>query len=275
MGFIQEINSLDIDIIIRLTGDRFHRKLLDIDNGDGIFAAVICSTDSTDILDEIFLGIYLLHMEPTGGKFLGCLCQQIEAVNDKIKLRDLALLLVVVSQIADIMECQCSFSTALCVPDDTVLCALAQLLLDGKGGEELRVAHYMLLERLNPVFVGSFHIGKAIVQKHKKALVRKQGCEDPVGGRQFAQVRDIFICALYRHKVVIFQDEVCFGIVDRGNGGMDKRIFLTETIEKQFLITAGRIESSLDRFDIRIIVLHVVGEHHQLRDVNKTAKNLS
>ena len=52
-------------------------------------------------------------MESTGGKFLGCLCQQIEAVNDKIKLRNLALLLVVVSQIADIMECQCSFSAKL------------------------------------------------------------------------------------------------------------------------------------------------------------------
>ena len=64
-------------------------------------------------------------MESTGGKFLRCLCQQIEAVNDEIELRDLALLLVVVSQITDIMECQCSFSTALCVPDDTVLCALA------------------------------------------------------------------------------------------------------------------------------------------------------
>ena len=125
MGFIQEIDTLNADIVVRFTGDRFHRKLLDIDNGDGIFAAVICSTDSTDILDEIFLGIYLLHMESTGGKFLGCLCQQIEAVNDKIKLRNLALLLVVVSQITDIMECQCSFSTALCVPDDTVLCAFA------------------------------------------------------------------------------------------------------------------------------------------------------
>ena len=56
---------------------------------------------------------------------------------------------------------------------------------------------------------------------------------------------------------------------------MDEWIFLAEAIEKQFFITAGRIESSLDWFDIRIIVLHVVGEHHQLRDVNKTAKHLS
>ena len=133
----------------------------------------------------------------------------------------------------------------------------------------------MLLERFDPVFVGSFYIGKAIVQKHEKALVRKQGCEDSVSGRQFTQIGDIFICALYSHKVIIFQDEVCLGIIDRRNGGMDKRIFLAEAIEKQFLITAGRIESSLDRFDIRIIVLHVVGEHHQLRDVNKTTKNLS
>ena len=56
---------------------------------------------------------------------------------------------------------------------------------------------------------------------------------------------------------------------------MDKRILLAKAIEKQFFITAGRIESSLNRFDIRIIVLHVVGEYHQLRDVNKTTKNLS
>lgn len=79
-------------------------------------------------------------METTGRKFLRCLCQQIKTVDDKIKLSNFALLLIVVSQIADIMECQCSFSATLCVPDDTVLCALIELLLYGKGGEELRVA---------------------------------------------------------------------------------------------------------------------------------------
>ena len=84
-------------------------------------------------------------MESTGGKFLGCLCQQVKAVNDKIELGNLALFLIVVTQIANVMERKRSFAAALCVPNDTVLCALVQLLLDGKGGEELRVAHYMLL----------------------------------------------------------------------------------------------------------------------------------
>ena len=54
---------------------------------------------------------------------------------------------------------------------------------------------------------------------------------------------------------------------------MDLRVFLPKPVEKQFAIAAGSVKGSLDWFWIRIIILHVVGENHQLRDVYKTTEH--
>ena len=55
---------------------------------------------------------------------------------------------------------------------------------------------------------------------------------------------------------------------------MNLWIFLTETVKKQFFIATGGIERSRDRFYLRVIVLHVVGEHHNLRYIRKASKGL-
>ena len=133
----------------------------------------------------------------------------------------------------------------------------------------------MLLESFDAVFVGALYICKAIAQKHKKALMRKQRCKNPIGWRQFAQISDVFICAFDGHKVVIFQNKIDFSIVDCRNSGKDDRIFLAETVEEQLLIAAGRIESTLNRLYIGIVILHVVGKHHQLGDIDEPAKHFS
>ena len=52
------------------------------------------------------------------------------------------------------------------------------------------------------------------------------------------------------------------------------RIFFTEAVKKQLFIATGRIERTLDRFHIVIIVLHVVGEHHNLCDVGEPTEYL-
>ena len=56
---------------------------------------------------------------------------------------------------------------------------------------------------------------------------------------------------------------------------MDTGIFFPETVEEQLFIAAGCIECSLDWLYIGIVILHIVGENHQLRDVYKSAEHLS
>ena len=56
---------------------------------------------------------------------------------------------------------------------------------------------------------------------------------------------------------------------------MDTGIFFPETVEKQLFVTAGCIECALNRLHIGIVVLHVVGEHHQLCYIYEPAEYLS
>lgn len=141
---------------------------------DRVLASVAGCANSTDIWDKIILGIYLLHMEATGGKFLASLCQQIQAVYNKIELRNLALLLVIVPQIAYIVEGQGSFTAALGVPYNAMLDASVQFLLNSHRCEKLWISHNMLFQSLDTILIGALHISKAIFEQLQKSFVRKQ-----------------------------------------------------------------------------------------------------
>ena len=52
-------------------------------------------------------------------------------------------------------------------------------------------------------------------------------------------------------------------------------LLLAETVERHVLASACAIESALDRhYSAACVVLHVVGEDHQLRDIDEAAESL-
>ena len=183
MGFVQKIDPLYAHIVVCLANDRFRRKLLNIHHSNGILTCIVGCSNGSDILNELLFGIHLFHMEPASSKFFSCLGQQVQAINDKIELRNLSLTLIVVSQIPHIMESQGGLPAPLGVPNDTMFNSRIQFLFNGKRREKLWVSHDMFLQGLNAVLIGTLHISKAIFQKLQKTARQKQRGQHSIGRR--------------------------------------------------------------------------------------------
>ena len=88
--------------------------------------------------------------------------------------------------------------------------------------------------------------------------MREQGCQNLIRWRQFTQICVILTGSFDGNKVIVRQDEIFFLSVDCWEYSMNLRIFLTETVKEQFIITAGSVKSPLNWLDLCIIILHVV-----------------
>ena len=172
------------------------------------------------------------------------------------------------------MKGKCGFSAALGMPNDTMLYTCIEFFLDSQGCKKLRVPHDMFLQSFDAILVCSLHIGKSIFQKHIETGMSEQRSQHSIGRRVFTNVKGIFLCSFDCNQVVVHQNGFFDVGVNRANRTMYSRIFFTKTVKEQLLIAAGCIERTFDWFHIVVIVLHVVGEHHNLCDVGKPTKYL-
>ena len=169
VSLVQEVDPLHIHIIVRFPDDGLRGKLLDIHHRDGILTCIVGRANRADVLNKFLLGVYFLHMKTTSSKFISCLGQQIQTINDKIELRDFPLPLIVVPKITDIVERQSGFPTPLGMPNNTMLDAGIQLLFNCQRSKKLWVSHNVLLQCLDTILICAFHIGKAVFQEFQKA----------------------------------------------------------------------------------------------------------
>ena len=105
MHFVQEIDALDTDIIIR-TGHHIGiiLKLLDIDHGDfGAATQIVKDAGGLDLLGKILPGINGVNHQPPTGEFGRCLNEQINSIHDEVEFRDDRLPLEIIRQELDVV----------------------------------------------------------------------------------------------------------------------------------------------------------------------------
>ena len=155
VGFINEVYPLNLQVVIILAGrPAVITELLDVDHSNfrlpfGVLGSLVAADD----LFEIILGVNRIDNKAALGELLLCLLHKGKAVNDEEELRDNALFGVILSQEFHVVVCECGFSAALCVPDDSFSDILIQGFLYSLRSEYLRVTHDMLLESVRLINV--------------------------------------------------------------------------------------------------------------------------
>ncbi len=137
MHFVEKVHPLNADIVV-LGGNhiRVILELLDIDHGDFRFAGmVVDDLSGFDGAAKGFAGIDGVDDQTATAEFSVGLSEQIQPVDDEIKLGDDVLVLEVIGQKAHVVIGQRGFSAALGMPDDAFFDAVVQFALDGFGGE--------------------------------------------------------------------------------------------------------------------------------------------
>ena len=163
---------------------------------------------------------------------------------------------------------KCGLAAALGVPDDPLATATVQVRGDRPGGEQLRIAHHVALQALFGI-----EPGKGIAQEKRKALPAEQRCQQAVGGRVVCLVAFELRCGLDRDQVGVGQHRVFHGLVGIGQRGQQcVGMFLAEVVELRLAVGGGGVERALHRLGLAVVVLHVVGERHQLDQVEEVTE---
>ena len=169
------------------------------------------------------------------------------------------------------------------MPDDARLDTGFQLLPNSQGSKELLVPHDVLLEPGDLFSTGQLNlpvnIGNAISKQIQETLLREQGSEDSVGWSIVCQVRDVLGRTLDGKTVAMGQDDslvflrhLIIAIFD--NAYVQFRICFAKYIEENLVAGGGGIESSLNGNNPFVVVLLIVGEDHQLRDIDEATEPL-
>ena len=158
MHLVEKIDALDADVVVLGAHHiRVVLKFLDIDHGDFRFAGVVVQhLRGLDVAGKGIAAIDGVHDQPAAGKLTLRLGEQVDPVDDEVELGDDALALEVVGEKTGVVIGQRGFAAALGVPDDALAYAGIEFPFNRLGGEELRVAHDVLVQA-----VGLVHIGQA------------------------------------------------------------------------------------------------------------------
>ena len=123
------------------------------------------------------------------------------------------------------------------------------------------------------------HIGNAVSKQIKEAFLGKQGSEDPVCwcivsqvryvlGRTFdgktVSMRKDYSLIFFRHLIVTISNYAY----------MKLRVCFAENIEEYLIARSRSIEGTLNRDNPFVVVLLIVRENHQLRDVDEATESL-
>ena len=130
MYFINEVNTLNVDIIIRCFGHSIVTEFLDIDYIHHQPAGKCLLTGALNVFRKLRPRANLHHVQPTGTEFVCRLLHQVKTVYDEIKLRYNLLSRIIIRKDFDIVKSQFCLATALRMPDYTAtgLTLLTQLL---------------------------------------------------------------------------------------------------------------------------------------------------
>src|SRR5690606_16525370 len=105
--------------------------------------------------------------------------------------------------------------------------------------------------------------------KRKPFSVEQRGANS-VGWPVRVFIGDEFGVAANHLQVVVPQyfKLVIFGQWSEQRGKV-QNVFFTEVIEDRLVIRAAGVERALKRLRVAVVILHIVGENHELRDVGK------
>ena len=148
MNLVQKIHALDAEVVV--LGSHHVRvvlELLDVDHRDFRPAAVVVHhLRGIDVAAERITAVNGVHYQPTTRELALRLGEQINPVNDEVKLWDHPFALEVISEKTGVVVSQRGFAAALGVPDDALFDPCFELFLYGFGGKELRIAHDVLVQ---------------------------------------------------------------------------------------------------------------------------------
>ena len=117
------------------------------------------------------------------------------------------------------------------------------------------------------------HVGQRKAQQESQAFTTEQRGAEAVGRRIGRFVAQKLGAVLDNVEVVVAQHIVFEGVIFICQKlGEVQRFLFAEIVENGGVIGGAGIERTLNRLRRAILILHVVGEHHQLRDVDEAPK---
>ena len=172
------------------------------------------------------------------------------------------------------------------MPYNTRCDVFGKLFLNCHRSKHLLITHYMLLVsnfNLSINLTLHLYIRNTVSDDKQQTFRRTHGRNYPVRGRVCIQIGLIFRCCVnnliikitqysqFNSRIYVFIRIVFVVRRNRLIGG----IFFSETIKRRVLSRSGAIECTLNRYNSSFcIVLHIIGENHQLRQIYETAEFL-
>ena len=172
------------------------------------------------------------------------------------------------------------------MPNNTRRYPFANLLANSHSCEHLLITHDVLL-------VGRFnfsinltlrlHIRYAVLNQEQQAFRRAHRSDDTVSRSIYIKIGLILRCCMNNLAVEIgknflFNSRVNFFIgifLDKRGYFCTRCIFLSKAVKRSLITRSSTIERTLNWHDAaHRVVLHVVGENHKLRNIDKSAELL-
>src|SRR5690606_34784463 len=95
-------------------------ELLNVDNGDFLFSAIVVNGSCIfKIVYQILPRVYLFYLQASFAKLIRRLNHQVQTVYDEIEFRDNALLSIIIGKMFYIIKSQCRFTRSLRMPNDS------------------------------------------------------------------------------------------------------------------------------------------------------------
>ena len=170
------------------------------------------------------------------------------------------------------------------MPHNAGLCTRCQFFTDNHGRKKLLVTHDVLFVAaldLTVLLFFDMQVSDAVLEQKEQTLRAHHRSKHAVRGRVDIEIRLVFRILFQDRNIEIHQDSL-FEIrrnrqiriigVERCNCSTLWVLF-PKAIETRLAFCCRAIEHAFNRDNAALgIVLHVVGENHQLRDVDKTAE---
>ena len=277
VGLVEEVDALDVDGV----GGQAHLavavlQLLDVHHDDLLPPLVaLLGRGVLKGTHQLVAGLHVDDFQSPVGEFLGGLFHQVEAVNEEVVFRHDALVLVVVGQHAGGEIGQGRLARPLGVPDDAVAHPLGEFPANGLRAEQLGIAHHVLLQHtLLGVLIGIVEVDQSELQQIQQPFAAAERGEDAVGGGVGSLVGLVLAGGLDLRIVGVSEDEVLGGFVQGGVGIVAQKavILLAEHVEHHLPLGTASVEGALKGFGCREVVVLVVAEDHQLRQVQESAE---
>ena len=245
MRFVDEEDALKIGAItvVHLYLRLVLLELLDVHHHYFQFSLAVGGDSATgDVSHQFRATLGIMHDKPTGGKLIGGLLHEVDAVNNEVELRHHIAFGKEISQTANTVISESRLAAALRVPDDTALDSFFQSTTNGIRSEHLLITHDVLLQRsaLRAVFQLHFalHISNAVAKQEQETLLAEHRRNDAIGGRVYILVGLVFFQILDDHTVAVLQHLVFrfireFAIRIIRNKGL---VFFTEDIEERLIL---------------------------------------